>query len=347
VTWIKRVVSRVPGARRLVRTVQTGAQNLMLRVPGMRHWMCRRRLAGRIAGTESLVSTIRSTAHVFDHYWGRGAAVPPRLLARMEVLLKEIAHRGIDLDASLLWALQMYAIARTGLQANYLKPLQTGASQEDEAAALGGMAAQSDLVNCIKGRRSVRRWTDKNVPLEEVRRLIDIAKWAPSSCNLQPWKVLVLTKPEDKQFLARYYRAAHNRFWTSAPLVLVVFANLGIYSHPMTPYVQLDSGAFIQNLLLLFHARGLAACWVGFVAWDNFGNCQIPESEREEFYAHFGVSRDYLPTSLIPVGYSAHSPKPPARESVDRIIVSEVSPSKADSWGLDHSKACPERRKQR
>ena len=99
-------------------------------------------LAKRIGGIESLVSAVRSTAHVFDHYWERGVAVPPPLLTRMEVLLKEIAHREVELDPSLLWALQMYAIAKMKLRTNYLKLLQMGAGQRGEAAALGGIATR-------------------------------------------------------------------------------------------------------------------------------------------------------------------------------------------------------------
>jgi nitroreductase len=319
----------------------------MLRVPGVRRWICKRRLAGRTTGTELLVSTVRSTAHVLDHYWNRGVTVPPSLFVRMEVLFDEIAHRGIDLNESLLWALQMYAIGKMRLQENYLKPLHADAGEPREAGAPGKIAAEADIVDCIKHRRSVRRWIDKEVAPEEVRKLIDIAKWAPSSCNLQPWKILVLTKPEDKQFLVRYYGSAHNRFWASAPVVLVVLANLAVYSHRETPYVQLDSGAFIQNLLLLFHANGLAACWIGFIAWDNFGNCRVPESERAEFYSHFGLSQDYLPTSLIPVGFSDVSPHPPARDSVDQIIITALNTSEADLPRRDSNGAGPGQPKQR
>ena len=328
---IKETVSHVPGARRLWRTVQTGTDKFLLRVPGIGRWMCKRRLAANTARTEWLVSAAQSTAHAFDHYWVRGLAVPTPLVTRIEVLLEAIAHRDIHLDAPLLWALQMYAIAKTGLQDNYLKPSRAGLSRQGEAPAIGGTAPRGEVVECIKGRRSARQFNGKEVALDEVRTLIDIAKWAPSSCNLQPWKVLVLTTPEDKEFLTRYYKAAHNHFWTSAPLILVVLANLGVYSDAMTPYVQLDSGAFIQNLLLLLHAHGLAACWVGFTAWDNYGNCRVDESEREEFYARFGTPREYLPTSLIPVGYAATSPRPPARKSIDDIIVSRANAPKAGS----------------
>jgi nitroreductase len=292
-------------------------------------------MLNRMIRTDSLISAAQSAAHAFDHYWIRGAAVPASLLTTMEVLLKEIARRKIRLNAPLLWALQMYSIAKMGLQENYLDSTGADTSHEAEEATLDMRAAKNELVTCIKGRRSVRRWDDKDVSLEEVQRLIDVAKWAPSSCNLQPWKIMLLTSHEDKTFLTQYYRSAHNRFWSSAPVVLVLLANLGVYPDPMTPYVQLDSGAFIQNLLLLFHAHGLSACWVGFTAWDNYGNCRIGDSERDEFYARFGIPREYVPMSLIPVGHSAVLPRPPARKSLDEIMISGANMPNADQ-----SRAC-------
>lgn len=85
------------------------------------------------------------------------------------------------------------------------------------------------------------------------------------------------------------------------------------------------SGAFIQNLLLLFHARGLGACWVGFTSWDNYGNCHVEESMRDRFYERFQIPTHFLPTSLIPVGYPAVSPRAPARKGVDEVLVARSS----------------------
>ena len=48
------------------------------------------------------------------------------------------------------------------------------------------------LRQVIEGRRTVRRYTDAPVPEDDVRRILDAARYAPSSGNEQPWKFLVV-----------------------------------------------------------------------------------------------------------------------------------------------------------
>ncbi len=47
------------------------------------------------------------------------------------------------------------------------------------------------LLDAISARRSVRGFLDREVPPETMRRIFDIARQAPSNCNVQPWKVYV------------------------------------------------------------------------------------------------------------------------------------------------------------
>ncbi|MDG2003123.1 MAG: nitroreductase [Novosphingobium sp.] len=45
----------------------------------------------------------------------------------------------------------------------------------------------------VLSRRSIRDFTDRPVPLQVLRRVLDTARWAPSGCNFQPWEATVLT----------------------------------------------------------------------------------------------------------------------------------------------------------
>ncbi|HZV09385.1 MAG TPA: nitroreductase, partial [Novosphingobium sp.] len=49
------------------------------------------------------------------------------------------------------------------------------------------------IAEAIATRRSVRAYLDRPVPLETIRRVLDLARWAPSGCNYQPWEATVLT----------------------------------------------------------------------------------------------------------------------------------------------------------
>jgi nitroreductase len=54
------------------------------------------------------------------------------------------------------------------------------------------MKARS-VTEAVLSRRSIRDFSDRPVPLEVLQRVLDIARWAPSGCNFQPWEATVLT----------------------------------------------------------------------------------------------------------------------------------------------------------
>jgi nitroreductase len=50
-----------------------------------------------------------------------------------------------------------------------------------------------NVAEAVASRRSVRAFTDTPVPLDQIRRVLDQARMAPSGCNFQPWEAVVLT----------------------------------------------------------------------------------------------------------------------------------------------------------
>ena len=59
-----------------------------------------------------------------------------------------------------------------------------------------------DAIQAIKERRSINFFeTDKEIPGDKLKELIEIANLSPSSFNLQPWKVVVVKDPEKKKIL--------------------------------------------------------------------------------------------------------------------------------------------------
>jgi len=171
----------------------------------------------------------------------------------------------------------------------------------------------SNFEKIVKERRSIRSWGQEAVKREEIVEALDWAKWAPSSCNRQAWKFLILEKKEDKEFLQILNSQP---FYQKAPLVIVALANVNEYNRGEMNYLFLDMGAIIQNLLLALDSKGLGACWLGIK--------QIEENFKE-FRRRFGIEEIYLPVSLIAIGQPAEAPFPPARkETKDLIFPKEV-----------------------
>ena len=56
-----------------------------------------------------------------------------------------------------------------------------------------------DSLECIKSRRSIRKFTSEPVPRKDLEELIDIARWSPSYKNSQPWKAVILSGDKKKE----------------------------------------------------------------------------------------------------------------------------------------------------
>lgn len=276
-------------------------------------YIYRKRLYG---SNEALLSLLRHTGHSIDHLISRGEKPYRKSMLLFRLILAEAQKRGLIYDDVLSWALEKYSISKLNLISNYATSLSLDNKQEHREDI-----ASTPLVETILRRRSVRTWNVERVMnANEILPLIDLAKWSPSSCNRQTWKVLIIEKEADKIYLGNLY-SAHNKFWVSAPIILVILIESSSYHTGQEHYVYLDAGAFIQNLLLLFHSKGFGACWIGFHAWNIMQPTKSVTGKSEDFRSHFNLSEEMIPVSIVPVGYPAVTPKAPSRKSLDNIIV--------------------------
>jgi len=171
-----------------------------------------------------------------------------------------------------------------------------------------------DVFEAIKGRRSIRAFTSEPVSDEEVMRLIDAARRAPSAGNIQPWEFVVVRDAKIKRGLS--VAALDQTFIEEAPVVIVVCADqmqsgLGYGSRGVHLYCLQDTAAAIQNMLLAAHALGLATCWVG--AFQE-------EEAREVLNIPSGVR----PVAIVPVGHPAEKPMARSRRHLNEIVHHET-----------------------
>jgi nitroreductase len=62
------------------------------------------------------------------------------------------------------------------------------------------------LLELVKTRRSIRRFKPDPIPDELIDKIIEVARWAPSGFNQQPWEFVVIKKPEFKNQISEYCR---------------------------------------------------------------------------------------------------------------------------------------------
>jgi len=167
-----------------------------------------------------------------------------------------------------------------------------------------------DVLEAIRGRRSIRAFKSDDVSPEIVEKLLDAASWAPSAGNIQPWEFIVVRKPEIKRALVE--AALDQTFIEEAPVVIAVCANKnrssqGYGIRGKTLYCLQDTAASIQNIVLTAYSLGLGTCWVGAFREEEAREIlKIPEGIR--------------PVAIIPVGYPAETPSPRNRRPISQTV---------------------------
>jgi Nitroreductase len=134
-----------------------------------------------------------------------------------------------------------------------------------------------DILELIKTRRSIRKYKPDPVSEEEIGKILEAGRWAPSADNSQPWRFIILRSREVRKKLAD--TLTWGRFLSQAPLGIAVTVNPRASNHPVE-----DGAAATQNMLLEAHSLGLGACWVGTYGSGNEESAKkvlnVPEHER-------------------------------------------------------------------
>ena len=175
------------------------------------------------------------------------------------------------------------------------------------------MSVEGEIMNvleAIKGRRSIRAFKSQNVSAKIIKKLVDAALWAPSAGNIQPWEFIIVRKPEIKRRLAE--AALGETFIEEASVVIVVCANenrssQGYGIRGKTLYCIQDTAAAIQNIHLAAYSLGLGTCWIG----------AFREEETREI---LNIPHGVRPVAIVPAGYPAESPSLPSRRPISQIV---------------------------
>ena len=116
------------------------------------------------------------------------------------------------------------------------------------------------VLEAIRTRRSIRRFTAEPVTDTEVNALLEAGRWAPSGKNNQPWRFLVVRAGDPRQE-ALAGLTAYAAIVRAAPVLLCVFLDQPSCYSPAKD--QQGMGACLQNILLAAHSLGLGAVWIG------------------------------------------------------------------------------------
>lgn len=164
----------------------------------------------------------------------------------------------------------------------------------------------TDVMDLIFSRRSIRQFTEQEVPQELLIQLLKAAMAAPSAANGRPWEFIVVT---DKAVLDEL-RAPHGGRY-NGQAAIAVCANLALASSRASDlFWQQDLAAATENILLAATGLGLGAVWTG----------GYPGMDRVEILRRvLHIPENVIPMCLIWIGYPAESKPPRTQYDESRV----------------------------
>jgi nitroreductase len=166
------------------------------------------------------------------------------------------------------------------------------------------MADGKKTLELINSRQSDRKYSDKPVEKEKLERIIEAGRMAPSACNAQPWKFIVVTEPK---LIGKIAEAASarligmNMFVAQAPVLLIVVREKPNFSSKVggtikkKDYSLIDIGIASENICLQARAEGIGSCMIGWFEEKMLKKLlAIPGSKRVELIITLGYSLSEL-----------------------------------------------------
>jgi nitroreductase len=184
--------------------------------------------------------------------------------------------------------------------------------------------ADHDILDVIRHRWSPRAFDPAHdVSVEDLQRLFEAARWAPSSRNEQPWRFVVTDHRRTPERFAALLDAIapRNQAWANAAPVLVLVAlRLTHESLEMeNPHAWYDAGQAVAFLTLQATASGLSVRQMqGFDATAARRVCDVPAPFEPAVVMAIGRAGD--PDTLVVPGHREAERAPRSRRSVTEFV---------------------------
>lgn len=145
-----------------------------------------------------------------------------------------------------------------------------------------------NIKQSIIERRSIRRFKDEKPSLDLIKDILDTARWAPSHCNTQAVRFIIITNPELKQ---KIVDMGGSIIILTAPIAILVLYPNHSDNIEYKDYIQ-SAAAVVQNVCLYAHSKNLGSCWINHLPL------------KKDLQRLFKLPQKLEPIALITMGYS-------------------------------------------
>ena len=165
-----------------------------------------------------------------------------------------------------------------------------------------------ETLECIRTRRSIRKYKSDPVPGELLEKVLEAGVWAPTGMGKQSPTIVAITDREQRDRLmklnAEIMGTDKDPFY-GAPVVLMVLVDKAV------PTAENDGELVIENMLLAAHDLGLAACYI----WR--AKQEVESDEGKQMLADWGLPADvdFEGVGHVILGYAdMEAPNPAPRK---------------------------------
>jgi nitroreductase len=162
------------------------------------------------------------------------------------------------------------------------------------------------MLEGIKTRRSVRRFTSDEVDDTTIDLIIEMGTWAPSGLNNQPWKFMVVRNQQIRDELST--QTKYSPIIQQANVCIAVFLDNSL-SYDRVKDIQ-ACGACIQNMLLALHNLGLGGVWLGEIL-----------KNRESVEKILEVPQSCELMAIIALGHTEEKDREGNRKPLEEVIL--------------------------
>jgi len=163
-----------------------------------------------------------------------------------------------------------------------------------------------EILNIIKGRRSVRSFLDKKIPDEHLKLIMEAGIWAPSGSNIQPWQFVVVRDPE---LIKKIKLVSPGLFGNPDALVVACvdrkrYERAGKLGYTLS---LMDVSMAAQNMMLMAYSLGIGSCPIA-----SFNKLAVREILE--------LPDNFEPVLMISLGYPEEWPNPPERRPLSEVV---------------------------
>ncbi|UCH50507.1 MAG: nitroreductase family protein [Chloroflexota bacterium] len=187
-----------------------------------------------------------------------------------------------------------------------------------------------ELMEAIKGRRSIRKYRPDPVPEEALQTVLEAAKWAPSWSNTQCWRLIIVRDKDTKSKLADTLKGIKagrtnpaDEAVRTAPVVIAICAELGVTGYYLDEngekklatnkgesWFMFDVALAAQNMSLAAHSLGLGTVHTGLL-------------DAVEAAKILGLPENVALVELLPLGWPDEEPAPRPRKEINEFVFFE------------------------